>query len=257
MRTQAISCLFALGALAAFVSCRPVTTQRQSNLLDYLSSKEAPPAQAEKASLQFPLRLGVVFIPGGASKSTDRMMDQESGQVLITQEQEAKLTNILQEHLAGKPWIADCKVVPSTYLSKGGGFQDLEKTAHMYGLDIMMLVSVNQVQFTNPKWYSWTYVTGVGAYTIKGEKNDTSTFVDGAVFHVPTRTLLFRAGGENTLKGSSTIIQRGEQLRQNSLDGLTLAVRDLCTKLDTASGAFQSEVNGGRRKDVQFLAQSK
>jgi rhombotail lipoprotein len=195
----------------------------------------------------------VVFVPGGSAKSTDRQMDQEIGRVLITQEQEAKLTAIIQEHVSGKSWISDCKVIPSTYLTLGGGFEDLDKVTRMYGLDIVMLLSVNQVQFTDPKWYSWTYVTVVGAYTIKGEKNDTSTFVDGAVFHVPTRTLLFRAGGANTLKGSSTMIQRGEQLRQNSIEGLTLAVQDLCAKLDLAATAFQSEVNGGRRTDVQFL----
>lgn len=253
MRAKVTFFLLSICGLAVFVACRPVTTQRQSSLLDYISRKEETPAPAQTAKIHSSLRVGVVFIPGGSAKSTDRQMDQEIGRVLVTQEQEAKLTAIIQEHLTGKPWISDCKVIPSTYLSLGGGFEDLEKVARMYGLDIMMLVSVNQVQFTDPKWYSWTYVTVVGAYTIKGEKNDTSTFVDGAVFHVPTRTLLFRAGGSNILKASSTMVQRGEQLRQNSIEGLTLAVQDLCAKLDLAATALQSEVRGGRRTDVQFV----
>ena len=255
MRAQATATILAICGLAASLACRPVTTQRQSNLMDYLTTKDEAPSAGQPASVQNPLRVGVVFIPGGTAKSTDSQMDREIGRVLISQEQEAKLTAIIQEHLSGQPWIADCKVVPSTYLTPGGGFEDLHKTARMYGLDVMMLVSVNQVQFTDPKLRSWTYATVVGAYTIKGEKNDTNTFVDGAVFHVPTRTLLMRAGGVNNLKASSTIIQRGEQLRQNSIEGLTLAVQDLCAKLDQSAAAFQAEVKGGRRKDVIFAAQ--
>jgi len=255
MEARAAAAILAICGLTAAVSCRPVTTQRQSNLMDYLAAKEEAPPAGPPAQIQNPLRVGVVFIPGGSAKSTDAQLDREIGRVLLSQEQEAKLTGIIQEHLSRQPWIADCKVIPSTYLTPGGGFGDLHKTAHMYGLDVMMLVSVNQVQFTDPKLRSWTYATVVGAYTIKGEKNDTSTFVDGAVFHVPTRTLLLRAGGVNNLKGNSTIIQRGEQLRQNSIEGLTLAVQDLCAKLDQSALAFQAEVAGGRRKDVIFAGQ--
>jgi len=256
MGVHAAASVLVICGLVSFLACRPVTTQRQSNLMDYLATNEGGAASEGMARISNPLRVGVVFIPGGATKSTDAQMDREFGRVLISQEQEAKLTTIIQEHLARQPWIADCKVIPSTYLTPGGGFGDLNKISHMYGLDVMMLVSVNQVQFTDPKLRSWTYATVVGAYTIKGEKNDTNTFVDGAVFHVPTRTLLLRAGGVNNLKASSTIIQRGEQLRQNSIEGLTLAVQDLCSKLDDAALAFQAEVKGGRRKDVAFLPQS-
>ena len=59
----------------------------------------------------------------------------------------------------------------------------------------MALVSYDQVANTSEKTSSLLYWTIVGAYVVKGNKNDVQTFVDTAVFDMATRKLLFRAPG--------------------------------------------------------------
>lgn len=249
-------CFILVGGLGLLMlGCAvPATTQRQSDLVAYLSKKdEKPLPRPDLVALKLPLRVGVAFVPGGTAKTTEAMSNVSQGRVLITMEQETRLASIIKDHFAGKAWVRDFRVIPSSYLKPAGGFEDLARVAQMSGVDVVILVSLHQVQFTDPKWYSWTYWTLVGAYTVKGDKNDTNSFVDGAAFYVADRTLLFRAGGTNVLKGSSTWAKREEELRKNSMEGLTLAVQDLCVKLDQAEGAFREDVAKGRRKDVQIL----
>jgi len=109
------------------------------------------------------------------------------------------------------------------------------------------------VQFSNPSWYAWTYWTLVGAYVVKGDKNDTTTVVDAAVYHVPSRTLLFRAGSVGTAKGTSTWSSREDSFRQQSRESLDLAMADLSTRLEEAFVSFRQDLAAGTRKDVQFV----
>ncbi|MBP1626204.1 MAG: hypothetical protein H6Q00_679 [Holophagaceae bacterium] len=216
--------------LGLLVGCAvPATTQRQSDLLAYLSRKdEQAPARPEVVRVRYPMKVGVAFVPGGSARVGDVFRDQSQKGAAISLDQESQLTAILQRHLLDRPWVRELKVIPSSYLQAGGGF-------------------------TDPKWFSWTYWTVVGAYTIKGDKNDTSTFVDGAVFHVSDRILLFRADGSSLVKGSTTWANRDEGLRRNAREGLSLAVQNLGRRLEEAEATFRAEVAEGRRKDVEFF----
>lgn len=241
--------------LGLLVGCAvPATTQRQSDLLAYLSRKdEQAPARPEVVRVRYPMKVGVAFVPGGSARVGDVFRDQSQKGAAISLDQESQLTAILQRHLLDRPWVRELKVIPSSYLQAGGGFTDLERVARLYGVDDIILVSLSQMQFTDPKWFSWTYWTVVGAYTIKGDKNDTSTFVDGAVFHVSDRILLFRADGSSLVKGSTTWANRDEGLRRNAREGLSLAVQNLGRRLEEAEATFRAEVAEGRRKDVEFF----
>lgn len=231
----------------------PVTTNRKSSLVDYLATQEGAEAQNQKASLQLPLKVGVAFVPPGGTRNTDKGFGTAADAgVFIALDQEHRLAGIIREKFASKPWVLDLKIIPSTYLTAGGGFQDMEKVSRLNRVDILILVSLNQVQFTDPKWYSWTYWTLVGAYTVKGDKNDTSTYVDAAVFHVPSRIMLFRTEGISTLKGSATWAQREAKLRERSMEGLTLATEALCKHLDDSVETFKREVAEGKRPDIQL-----
>jgi len=243
----------AVGLLLA--SCAvPATTNRQSSLVDYLSPKEEATTTPEKITVRLPLDVGVAFVPAGGTKTTDKGFGTASDAgVFITLDQEHRLAEMIRTNFAEKPWIRNFKVIPSSYLTAGGGFKDMERVSVLNRVDIMILVSLNQVQFTDPRWYSWTYWTLVGAYAVKGDKNDTSTYVDAAVFHVPSHLMLFRADGTSTVKGGATWAQREAKLREKSAEGLGLAIQDLCRRLDEAVATFKSEVAAGRRQDVQLL----
>ena len=131
--------------------------------------------------------------------------------------------------------------------------QDLDQVARSFGVDVVALVSVDQMQFSSPRWYAWTYWTLVGAYMVKGDKNDTTTLVDAAVYHVPSRTFLFRAGGVGTAKGSSTWSNREEAFRQQSRESLALAMAELSKSLDQGVTTFKQDLLKGARKGVLLL----
>ncbi len=57
----------------------------------------------------------------------------------------------------------------------------------MYDIDVIALVSYDQVQFTDGSFLSLTYWTIVGAYVVAGEKNDTSTMLDLTDPHKPSK----------------------------------------------------------------------
>jgi rhombotail lipoprotein len=231
----------------------PTTTTRQSSLLDYLSISDQT-APAAVAKVQLPLAVGVAFLPGGsvASQGVWKTGGRTEA-VFITAQDEAQLAATVQARFSGKPWVGGVKVIPSFYLHERGGFPDMARVAALNRVDVMILVSLNQVQFTSPKWYSMANWTGLGAYTMRGDKNDTSTFIDAAVFDVASCSLLFRATGTSTAKGSATWAGREEKLRKQSVASLNQAVEDLCGHLDGAVAAFKRDVLKGRRKDVRLL----
>jgi rhombotail lipoprotein len=244
-----------LASLLLLAGCAaPETVQRRSSLSAYLGAKAAPPTEAPAgpARLQLPLRLGIAFVPAETGQRSGSL-NAGAPANLLGAAQEQDLHKQVADLFGQKPWALSFKVIPSQYLAKGGGFHDLEQVARSFGVDVVALVSVDQLQFSNPRWYSWTYWTLVGAYMVKGDKNDTTTLVDAAVYHVPSQTFLFRAGGVGTVKGSSSWSGREDAFRQQSKESLTLAMADLSRSLDAGIASFKQDLQSGARKDVLLL----
>jgi len=237
----ALALLMALGCNA------PQTTTRRSSLMDYLYPKQqnAPVPNPAGARLKLPLKLGIAFVPGGSSSWRV--------QNLMAPGQEKPLLDVVKQSFKDKPWVADIKLVPSTYLRTGGGFENMDQVARMYGVDVMALVSVDQIQYTDPRWYSFTYLSVVGAYVLPGDANDTRTLIDAAVYDVASHTFLLRAPGQSQMKGSSTWAHREVQLREHSAKGLQLAMTDLAKNLDAEVASFKAEIASGDRKDVDVV----
>jgi len=154
------------GGLLLLGCTSPTTTTRQSSLLDYLSSGEQAAATGAEAKVRLPLEVGVAFLPGGSVASQGLWKTGgKTEAVFITAQDEARLATAVQARFSGKPWVRSLKLIPSFYLRERGGFQDVERVAALNRVDVMILVSLNQVQFTSPKWYSIANWTGLGAYT--------------------------------------------------------------------------------------------
>jgi len=235
-------------SLLACLGCNtPETHVRRSSLMDYLYPKEkaAPTPSPAGARLRLPLRLGVAFVPGGSGSWRV--------QSLLAPGQEKPLLDVVRQSFKDKPWVSEIKLIPSTYLRPGGGFENMDQVARMYGVDVMALVSVDQIQYTDPKWYSFTYLSIVGAYVLPGDANDTRTLIDAAVYDVTSHTFLLRAPGQSQVKGSSTWTHREVQLREHSQKGLETAMADLAKNLDAEVATFKAEVASGDRKDVDVV----
>ena len=236
-----------LALLTIFGCTTPTTTTRRSSLMDYLYPKEkaAPAPNPTGARLKLPLRLGIAFVPGGTASWRV--------QNLLAPGEEKPLLDVVKRSFKDRPWVGEIRLIPSAYLRAGGGFDNLDQVARMYGVDVVALVSVDQIQYTDPKWYSFTYLSIVGAYVLPGDANDTRTLIDAAVYDVPTRTFLLRAPGQSEVKGSSTWAHREVLLREHSQKGLELAMADLSRNLDAEVAAFKAEVASGERKDVDVV----
>jgi rhombotail lipoprotein len=237
----------ALALLTVFGCTSPETRVRRSSLMDYLYPKQqhAPAPNPAGARLKLPLKLGIAFVPG----------DNSSWRVqgLLAPGQEKPLLDVVKQSFKDKPWVSEIKLIPRAYLRPAGGFENMDQVARMYGVDVMALVSVDQVQNTDPRWYSFTYLSIVGAYVLPGDANDTNTLIDAAVYDVASHTFLLRAPGQSRIKGSSTWAHREVQLREHSAMGLQAAMTDLAKNLDAEVASFKAEIASGERKDVDVV----
>ncbi len=204
-----------------------------SSLVDYLYPKgEVPPRQEGVIPhLQIPLAVGLAFVPS----------QSPAGNVLPEAER-MRLLNDVKSAFAGRDYIREIAVIPDAYMRSGRGFDALEQTARLYGLDVMALVSYDQVTHTSEKKSSLLYWTIVGAYFIEGNKNDVQTFVDTAVIDVATRKLLFRAPGTSEHKSDSTLVEVERDLRAGQQKGFETAMADMTVNLDKELATFRERI---------------
>ena len=219
--------------VAACVVRRPL--QIKNNALDFLYPQGATEASAPRdVQLNLPLRVGVAFAPS-----------QVSVQDPFTELQKQALLSSIEEAFEKNDFIQSIEVIPSHYLSPGGGFANLDRLAAAFGIDLIGLVSYDQRQFSETTGKSWTYLTVIGAFVIKGEENETRTVMDAVVYDIPSRTLLFRAAGSNSSTGAATPVNVDRRLRQASESGFDSATDDLIANLDTTLAAFREQVKSG------------
>jgi rhombotail lipoprotein len=137
------------------------------------------------------------------------------------------------------PAVQSADLISADYLTPRGGFDNLDRIRATYGVDVVILLSYDQAQFTDEGAMTLTYWTIVGAYMVPAEKIDTKTVLEAAAYDIGSRKLLFRATGEADLKGSSTPVNLSEQLRLESKKSFELAVNHLAAKLEIKIAEFE------------------
>jgi len=220
--------------VVALAACVPQQRQIKSNALDFLypSGREAAPATDVRLTL--PVRVGLAFAP-----STAGAMDT------FTETQKQQLLSRGIDAFRDRAGIGSVQAIPSSFLEPGGGFANLDRIASAFGIDLAVLISYDQFQFSETGRSSWAYWTLIGAYVVKGEKNETRTMMDAVVYDIPSRALLFNASGQNSVRGKSTPVDASRVLRERSEDSFRLATDDLIANLDTALDAFEDQAATG------------
>ena len=208
---------------------RPQQEHRAASVVDYLypNANEAPQLQPSTTTLRPPVRVGIAFVPGG---QWDSGASEEAKRLLLERVKVA---------FAQYPYIGSIDVIPSNYLRARGGFDNLDQVGRLFNVEIIALLSYDQVQFTDTRAAAVLYWTIVGAYVIRGDKYDVQTLVDASVFDVASRKLLFRAPGSSREKGSGTLASFGERSRHARDEGYAKAVDDLIPQLKTALDDFR------------------
>jgi rhombotail lipoprotein len=203
-----------------------------SSLVDYLypDGQEPPDFEQTIPYLELPLRVGIAFVPSQAGYGT------------ISEATKMQLLAKVKAEFIDREYISHIEVIPDTYLRSSSGVIGMQQVARLYDVDIMALVSYDQVAVSEENPTGLLYWTIVGAYLIKATSNEVQTFVDTAVFDVDTARLLFRAPGAHTMSDRSTLVEAGEVVRKAKDESITVAMEQMTGNLAVELDRFQARV---------------
>jgi len=222
-----------LASCSSIVSQNTGKKTQSSSLMDFLYPDETSRSKhkPEIPVLKLPVKVGLAFVP---SKNWQRDGIHSKDQI--------ELLEKVKKSFLKYDYIDRIEVIPSTYLQGGDGFTTLEQVARLYDVDVMALVSYDQVTQSLENNAALLYWTIVGMYVIPGNENSIQTFVDTAVFDIKSKKMLFRAPGINKLEKRTTAVGIDETLAEKSLEGFGLAVTDMSANLDAELARFKTRV---------------
>jgi rhombotail lipoprotein len=207
-----------------------------SSLVNFLyPNGQLPPREDSIPELRVPLRVGLAFLP-------PQNASEAAG--LPAASRDALLERIRQR-FADRKFVSDIVMIPDYYLKNVHGYEGLQGVQRLHNVDVMALVSYDQVAHLEDNSWSLGYVTIVGAYVLKGSRHEVTTLVDLAVIDPASRSLVLRAGGTDTNHGNTTLIEQERAARAASGDGFSNATNALIENFDSALKKFESDVKAG------------
>lgn len=208
-------------------------TGASSSVVEFLYPDGAVPPEPTGAvpEIRLPITVGLAFVPGGGAALGP-----------LSEAQKAALLEQVRANFVTEDYVTDIVVVPETYLRGSDGFNALDRAARMYRLDVMALVSYDQLSTSSEKKSSFWYWTVVGAYLVEGTRNEVQTLVDTAVFHIPSRTLLFRAAGTDRVTKDATMVDSPQQMRTAQATSFGRAMDDMTANLQRELVVFKERV---------------
>jgi rhombotail lipoprotein len=221
-------------ALLLGSACVAHQVQLKSSALDFLYPEGSEAIRPTDVTLELPLRVGLAFAPS-----------VNLGAEAFTEDQKLALLERIADDFSQREAIRHVEAIPTGYLQPGGGFDNLEQLVSAFGIDVMALISYDQFQFSESGRSSWAYWTLIGAYVVKGEKNETRTVMDAVIYDIPSRAMLFHATGQDRDKGRATPVDVSKSLRKESEEGFRRATEDLVANLNTALDRFIEQAASG------------
>jgi rhombotail lipoprotein len=212
-------------------------THNSSSLVGYLyPDGKAPPHDDAIPELHVPLRIGLAFLPSKDGRSANGLEAARREELLEK----------IRQRFADRKFVSEIVTIPDYYLNNKRGFEGLEGVQRLYNVDLMALVSYDQVTHLDDNNWSLGYLTIVGAYIVKGSRHDISTLVDLAVIDPVTRSLVLRAGGTDTQHGNTTLVDLQRETRTASADGFGAATSQMIENFDSALKKFEADVRDGK-----------
>lgn len=222
-------------------------TRNSSSLVEFLYPNGAiPPARNQIPQLRVPLRVGLAFLP-----------EQPTGDASLPSAKKQELLERIRARFQDRKFVSEIVVIPDYYLTTSraipglasanvSGFAGLEGVQRLYNIDVMALVSYDQVKHLDDNEWSLGYLTIVGAYVLKGSRHDTVTLVDLAVVDPATRSLVLRAGGTDTRHGNTTLVDQQREARAAGVESFAAATSQMIENFDTALTTFEADVRSGK-----------
>jgi len=207
-----------------------------SSVVEYLYPNKTGEINIETKipELLLPLNVGIAFVPDNCGSFRRHDLNEEL---------KRKLLGNIADRFGEKDMINKVEIIPSGHLKRRGSFTNLRKIKKELDIDIVVLLSYDQVQYTERNAVSLVYHWSiVGRYVFKGDKNDTITMMEAAVYDIGSEELLFRSEATSNVKGNSASAFISEELRVRSQKGFALAVDDLSKMLEWDLYGFKQKV---------------
>jgi rhombotail lipoprotein len=237
--------IFILAAvlLAGCASVNQRSAQQAGSIVDYLypESKNPPAMTPTVTRLRPPVRVGIAFVPGSSWGNG------------LPEAEKIKLLNRVKDSFSKHAYIGKIEVIPSQYMRAKGGFTNLEQVARMFDVEVVALLSYDQMQFNDTNALSVLYWTIIGAYVVHGDQYDIQTMLDASVFDVQSHKLLFRAPGTSQVKGSASWANFSEQSRAAQVQGYNSAVDQLIPQLQAELDGFRERI----KNDAAYKVENK
>jgi rhombotail lipoprotein len=212
--------------------------QRQSryssSLVEFLyPDGKVPPAQNQIPELKVPLHVGLAFLPSN-----------DGGGPTAAQREE--LMEQIRQRFASRKFVTQIVTIPDYYLRDKRGFDGLAGVQRLYSVDVMALISYDQVEHRDENDWSLGYLTIVGAYVLKGSHHDVATLVDLAVVDPATQSLILRAGGTDSRARNSTLVDQPREARESNAASFASATTQMIDNFDVALTKFEADVRAGK-----------
>jgi rhombotail lipoprotein len=212
----------------------PRQSHNSSSLVEFLyPDGRIPPTDNQIPELRVPLRVGLAFLPtqDGAGP---------------TAAQRDELLERIRQRFADRKFVTEIVMIPDYYLRNSRGFEGLQGVQRLYSVDVMALVSYDQVQHRDDNDWSLGYLTIVGAYVLKGSHHDVATLVDLAVIDPVTQSLILRAGGTDSRNRNTTLVDQEREARESSAASFGNATTQMIDNFDLALTKFEADVRAGK-----------
>lgn len=217
-------------------------TGNSSSLVDFLYPDGQKPAGLADTMpyLELPVRVGIAFVPGS-----------DHNVALPASEQQLLLQRVA-DAFRDRPFVSDIEVIPQSYLRTARGVQGMQQIARLHNVDVMALVSYDQLALADERDSAILYWTVVGALMVKGNVNEVQTMIDTAVFDVNSTKLLFRAPGVHRQSDNSTYMDAERDMRALQQQSFSVATDDMILNLNHSLEQFREQVKRGERAEVQW-----
>jgi rhombotail lipoprotein len=209
--------------------------RQSSSLVSFLYPAGGPPPPSSNAipELRVPMRVGLAMLPA------------TTGAAPVDAPQKAELLERIRQRFASRHFVNEIVVIPDYYLTNARGYAGLAGLQRLYDVDVIALISYDQVSHREDGGLALGYLTIVGAYIVPGTTHETATLVDLAVVDPATRSLVLRAGGTDTRDGRATLVNVRREVRQEGAAGFAAAADEMIENFDTALTSFESDVRAG------------
>ncbi len=213
-----------------------------SSVVDYLYPNKRGEINIETKipDLVIPLKVGIAFVPDNCGSFRRHDLNEELKRSLLGK---------VADRFKSKDIISKVEVIPSSLLKRKGSFTNLRQIKKDLDIDIVVLLSYDQVQYTERNFISMAYHWSiVGRYVFKGDKNDTITIMNAAVYDIASEEMLFRSEATSKVNGNSASAFIAEELRTRSQKGFKLASEELSKILDWDLYQFKQKI---KKKEVK------